>query len=210
MTVTINLLPWREERKEQQKREFFSILGLAIIVAFGLMLFIHMMIARQINFQEDINLYLKNEIHFLDGQIAQIKQLEEEKKKLLAKMEVIQQLQASRPEIVRLFDGIVRIVPSGLFLTNLSRVGSVVEFDGKAESNTRVSTLMRNIESSDLLTKPTLTVIQADDQSKPNANVVTDRLIEFNLQAIEVASNRANEQALPSSDPEQPAIPDQG
>lgn len=194
MTVTINLLPWREERKEQQKREYFSILGLAIIVAFGLMLCIHMFISRQITFQEDINLYLKNEINILDGQIAQIQHLEEEKKKLLAKMEVIQQLQASRPEIVRLFDGIVRIVPSGLFLTNLSRVGTIIEFDGKAESNTRVSTLMRNIESSQLLTKPTLTVIQADDPSRANANVAPDRLIEFNLQAIEVASNRQSEQ----------------
>lgn len=194
MTININLLPWREERKELQKREFISLLGLATLTASGLMLCIHVLISRQMNFQNDLNMYLKNEIKQLDQQIEQIKQLENEKKQLLAKMEVIQQLQASRPEVVRLFDGIANIVPSGLYLTNLTRTGLRILIDGKAESNTRVSTFMRNIEATSWLKSPELSLIQADetkqDENKQDdKSKSADRLIGFNLQAIEVLTD---------------------
>lgn len=187
--ININLLPWREELKEQQKREFFSMLGLAVIAASGLMLLIHIAIGRQITMQNEDNNYLKNEIKILDQQIEEIKSLDKEKKQLLAKMEVIQELQASRPEAVRLFDGVVRLIPPGLYLTSLSRTGERIQIDGKAESNTRVSTLMRNIEASKLLADPILSLIQADTQNDTDkASKVSDHFIGFNLQATEVGT----------------------
>lgn len=190
MTININLLPWREERKELLKKEFITMLVFGIVVSCGLVLIMHMTVARQIAAQNDNNNYLKNEIKLLDDQIAQIQSLEKEKQQLLAKMEVIQQLQASRPEVVRLFDDIVRIIPPGLYLTNLSRTGNHILIDGKAESNTRVSTFMRNIEASGLFKTPDLTLIQADDM-KADGKVMArpiDRLIGFNLKADEVVS----------------------
>jgi len=191
MTININLLPWREERKELLKKEFFTMLVFGIVVSCGLVLIMHMTVARQIAAQNDNNTFLKNEIKQLDEQIAQIQSLEKEKQQLLAKMEVIQQLQASRPEVVRLFDTVVRIIPPGLFLTNLSRTGNHILIDGKAESNTRVSTFMRNIEASGLFKTPDLTLIQADDMKNTDGKTPPrpiDRLIGFNLKADEVVS----------------------
>jgi type IV pilus assembly protein PilN len=190
MTININLLPWRAERKELLKKEFLTMLVFGIVVSCGLVLIMHMTVMRQIAGQNDNNTYLKNEIKQLDDQIAQIQSLEKEKQQLLAKMEVIQQLQASRPEVVRLFDAIVRIIPPGLFLTNLSRTGNHILLDGKAESNTRVSTFMRNIEASGLFKTPDLTLIQADDMKGDSkvAQRPIDRLIGFNLKADEVVS----------------------
>lgn len=190
MTININLLPWRAERKQQLKKEFVTMLVFGIVVSCGLVLIMHMTVARQIAAQNDNNNYLKSEIKLLDDQIAQIQSLENEKQQLLAKMEVIQQLQASRPEVVRLFDDVVRIIPPGLYLTNISRTGYQILIDGKAESNTRVSTFMRNIEASGIFKTPDLTLIQADDikaDGKVQARPI-DRLIGFNLKAEQVMS----------------------
>ncbi|MGD9591520.1 MAG: PilN domain-containing protein [Candidatus Berkiella sp.] len=192
MSININLLPWREEQKEQQKREFISFLGLGVVAATGLMLLVHMLIARQIAFQNESNTFLKNEITKLDQQIAQIQALKKEKQQLLARMEIIQQLQTNRPQIVRLFDGIIRTVPDGLYLTSLSRTGPNLVIDGKAESNTRVSTFMRNIESSNWLKNPVLTYIQADMAKDGSDKPVSDRMIGFNLQAVETVDTQAN------------------
>lgn len=185
--ININLLPWREELEEERKKEFLLLISVAAAMAASIILFVHIIISRQIQFQNDDNTYLKNEIKILEKQIAEIKAIDKEKKQLLEKMKVIQSLQASRPEVVKLFDGIVRLIPEGLYLTNLSRTADVVRIDGKAESNTRVSTLMRNIENSNLLKDPKLSMIQVDE-SKQDQKIVraTDRLIGFNLQAIEV------------------------
>lgn len=185
--VNINLLPWREEIKEEKKQEFLSILFLAVIVVAGMVLIIHMIIARQIRFQNEDNTYLKEEIKILDQQIQEIDSLDKEKKQLLQKMKVIQLLQASRPEVVRLFDGITRLIPQGLYLTSLSRSADVIKIDGKAESNTRVSALMRNIEASKLLTDPKLSLIQVDEQKQEGqTSHQVDRLIGFNLEAREI------------------------
>lgn len=192
MTININLLPWREELKEQQKREFLGLLGFGVIAAAGLMLLIHMLINRQIGFQQENNDYLKNEIKILDQQIAEIQALQNEKQQLLARMEIIQQLQTNRPQVVRLFDGIVRTVPDGLYLTNLTRTGPKIVIDGKAESNTRVSTFMRNIEASSWLKNPALTLIQADDKPGEKKIDHNDRMIGFNLQALQAVDEQAN------------------
>lgn len=190
MTININLLPWREELKELQKKSFLSMLGLGIVVTSGLVLCIHILINRQIGFQNENNDYLKNEIKILDQQISEIQRLQTEKEQLLARMDIIQQLQTNRPLVVRLFDVIVHTVPEGLYLTNLTRTGPKIMIDGKAESNTRVSTFMRNIEGSHWLNSPVLTLIQAEDQKEGNKQ--TDRMIGFNLQAIEAFDSQAN------------------
>ncbi|MBI2791558.1 MAG: PilN domain-containing protein [Gammaproteobacteria bacterium] len=206
MTININLLPWREELKIQQKKEFISLLGLAILAATGLILFIHMLISRQIAFQNENNDFLKNEIKKLDQQIAEIQALQKEKQQLLARMEIIQQLQTNRPQIVRMFDGIVHTVPEGLYLTNLSRTGPNVVLDGKAESNTRVSTFMRNIESSSWLKNPLLTLIQADSKEEKQGEKNSDRMIGFNLQAIETVDAQANLNKLLKEDKAQDQV----
>lgn len=206
MTININLLPWREELKIQQKKEFISLLGLAILAATGLILFIHMLISRQIAFQNENNDFLKNEIKKLDQQIAEIQALQKEKQQLLARMEIIQQLQTNRPQIVRMFDGIVHTVPEGLYLTNLSRTGPNVVLDGKAESNTRVSTFMRNIESSTWLKNPLLTLIQADSKEEKQGEKNSDRMIGFNLQAIETVDAQANLNKLLKEDKAQDQV----
>lgn len=196
MTISINLLPWREELKVEHQREFFTLLGLAVGFAVGLMLCIHMLVAKQITNQNNDNDYLKHQISLLDQQISEIQELEKEKRQLLARMDIIQQLQKSRPQIVRLFDGLVRIVPDGLYLTSVSRTGNKVLLDGKAESNTRVSTFMRNIESSGWLKSPLLSLIQTDEQKDKEAKdservSAIDRMIWFNLVANEVMDDGA-------------------
>lgn len=193
INININLLPWREALKEQQKREFLMMLGMSFLAAGGLVFCIHLWINSEISFQNEKNAYLKNEIAQLDQKISEIDALQKEKQQLLAKMDIIQQLQANRPQVVRLFDGIVKTVPDGLFLTNLARTGNNILIDGKAESNTRVSTFMRNIESSSWLKSPVLSLIQADE--KEGEKKQWDKLIGFNLQAIEVS----NVPALPTN-----------
>lgn len=200
MNININLLPWREALKEQQKKEYFSMLGLAVLLAVGLNMIIHMLVASKITFQEENNIYLKNEIQILDEKIAQINSLEKEKRQLLARMNVIQQLQASRPQVVQLFDSMARIIPKGMYLTNLSRKGDKIFIDGRAESNTRVSTFMRNIEASHWLTAPQLSLIKADEKDASGNIKWSDRLIGFNLQAVEVKkkAKKVSNTKLPS------------
>lgn len=199
MTININLLPWREALKEQQKKEFISMQGLAALSAIATMLIVHLLFNYQITFQGQINEYLKNEIKILDNKIAEIKALKKEKQRLLARMEIIQQLQTNRPQIVRLFNEIVKTVPEGLYLTSLTRTGNSILMDGKAESNTRVSTFMRNIESSKWLKNPILTVIQADNSKQTDS--FSDRLIDFKLQAEEVENGNSalDKNTTPSS-----------
>ncbi len=176
MTININLIPWREEQKEQDKKHFMILIGLcaglAAVIVFG----VHVMFSHQISYQKDLNDYLTKEIKILDKKIAEIDAIQKEKERLLARMDIIQQLQSNRPHVVRLFDNMVRTIPDGLFLLSLNRTNAQIAIEGKAESNTRVSKFMRNIESSDWLANPLLNVIQADENSP-------DSVIAFTLQA---------------------------
>lgn len=188
MSTHINLLPWREELKAQQKKELFVLLGAGGVASLILILFVHLCMKNSIEFQVDKNAYLKSQITILDQQIEEINSLKKEKEKLLARMEVIQELQSNRPHIVRLFDGITRTVPEGLFLTSLTRTDTKILIEGKAESNTRVSTFMRNIEAYDWLKTPLLSLIQADDNEKES------KYIGFNLEAVQVMKEKDKDQ----------------
>ena len=156
----INLLPWREAQRTERKLAFMVALGAgtgaAVIAAFGAYLMFGSMIASQ----ERRNALLHTEIRELDKQIEEINNLESAKQKFIARMEIIEKLQRSRPEIVHLFDEIVRTVPDGMYLTAVKQAEKHLKFEGVAQSSTRVSTFMRNIDGSDWLKNPDLERIE--------------------------------------------------
>ncbi len=156
----INLLPWREEQRKEQTRQFVTVLGLSAFLTAAIVFLVHMNIGGQISQQQARNKILKDEIAKLDVALAEIKGLEETKQQLLARMEVIQSLQQKRPQVVHLFDEIVRTVPEGIYLREIKQNGPVLTIKGVAESNGRVSAYMRNIDNSDWLATPKLKVIE--------------------------------------------------
>ncbi len=151
---SINLLPWREAQRKKRQRDFGISLGIAvgvgIAVVIGTVLFYNGLISEQ----RERNDRLTAEIRELDKSIEEIDGLERQKERLLARMEIINQLQKSRPEIVHLFDEIARRMPEGVYLTGMSQTGDRVEVQGVAQSSTRVSALMRAVDASDWLTDP--------------------------------------------------------
>ena len=165
----INLLPWREELREEHKRDFLIILVATIMATFILMVIFYLIVAGMVRSQGRVNTFLQQEIVILDSQIQEIQQLQETKQQLLNRMAVIQNLQAERPLAVRLFDEIVRIIPDGVYLNSIKKEEKKITLTGKAESNTRVSELMRNIEKSKWLIDPTLTEIKSDDKDNQRA-----------------------------------------
>ncbi|TDY03956.1 PilN domain-containing protein [Thiohalophilus thiocyanatoxydans] len=156
----INLLPWREELRRERQRQFLTTLVLSVILMGVIILGVHLRLAAMIDHQESRNRYLQNEISKVEKQIKEIDQIEEDKQRLLARMEVIQQLQRNRPEVVHLFDEMLDIIPDGVHLESMNQSGDKVVLNGVAESNARVSAFMRNIESSNWLTEPRLEVIE--------------------------------------------------
>lgn len=156
----INLLPWREELRAEKTRQFVSLLGMCIFMTAALIAAVHLNIANQIDHQQFRNNILTKEISKLDLALKEIKALEATKQELLSRMEVIQSLQQQRPQIVHLFDEFVRTVPEGIFLTSIKQSGNDLTINGIAESNGRVSAYMRNIDSSDWMATPRLSVIE--------------------------------------------------
>ena len=162
----INLLPWREERRKELTSQFVALaMGVAIIAALLVAAgWVHA--NGRVDHQKSRNQYLQNEIDILNTKLQEIKDLENTKQNLLARMNVIQELQRSRPEIVHLFEELVTTIPEGVWLLNIKQAGKNLTIDGKAESNARVSAYMRNLEASDWLKNPTLEVIQADEDTR--------------------------------------------
>lgn len=161
----INLLPWREARRQRRQRDFVSAVIAAVVLTLLVGFAVRMQYAHMIENQNRRNEFLTAEIRKLDKIIEEIKDLEAKKQDLLARMEIIQKLQESRPEIVRLFDEVVRAMPEGVFLVGLKQQGSRVTVEGRAQSNARVSALMRNIEDSDWIDSPQLLLIENKDQT---------------------------------------------
>jgi type IV pilus assembly protein PilN len=160
----INLLPWRESERKRKRQEFMLSLGAAIATAALVTLIGRWQMSSAISHQNDRNSILKDEIAELDKQIREIEGLEDQKRRLLARMEIIETLQRSRPEIVHIFDEIVRILPEGVYLTYLKQTGTRFEMRGVAQSSTRVSALMRNIDSSEWLADPALRIVETKDR----------------------------------------------
>lgn len=161
----INLLPWREELRKKRQQDFAAGIGLGVLMTMLILVLVYMYIEGMKEYQGRRNQILKDEIAVLDKKIAEIKEIEEKKQRLLTKIDVIQKLQESRPEVVHLFDELPRLTPEGVYLTKFTQIGIALQMDGKAESNARVSALMRAIDNSDWLNTPVLTVIKAQGKT---------------------------------------------
>ena len=157
----INLLPWRAERRKARQKEFVSMLGLAALGGVLASFLIVTYYSGRISNQAGRNEYLRAEITKVDTQIKEIEELDKKKGKLLARKEVIEQLQANRSQMVHLFDSLVRTIPDGVTLTSIKQEGEILTLGGRSQSNARVSTYMRNLEGSGWMTSPDLNVIEA-------------------------------------------------
>lgn len=165
----INLLPWREAERKRRRQEFiFASVG-ALLAAGVLTLVVNWQFDAAISNQNERNQVLKNEIATLDKEITEILGLEQQKQRLLARMQVIEQLQRSRPEVVHLFDQLVRTVPDGVYLTAVKQTGKRVQLNGVAQSSTRVSSYMRNIDASEWMADPALEVVETKGSSAAGA-----------------------------------------
>lgn len=178
--ATINLLPWREEYREQKKKEFFIQLGvaaaIAALVAFG---WVRMANASLENQQSRNNL-LKQEISSLEKQVEEIKDLKQKKQQLNDRIEVIMQLQGTRPLIVRYFDELAKSVPDGVYLTSVKRNGKILDIAGISESNNRVSSFLRQLSRSDFFDSPNLSSVtnQTKVGEKAKSFVISLSLVE--------------------------------
>jgi type IV pilus assembly protein PilN len=150
----INLLPWREAERVKRQRDFGVALGGAVVAGIAIIMLTMFAYSQMNSTQQSRNDRLTDEIAVLEKDIKEIDALERQKERLLARMEIIEQLQKSRPEIVHLFDELARQLPEGVYLTGMKQTGSRVEIRGVAQSSTRVSALMRQIDSSEWLSDP--------------------------------------------------------
>jgi type IV pilus assembly protein PilN len=166
----INLLPWREQRREQQRKEFLAVLGAVAAAGVLVALIGHLLINGQIDYQNERNQYLKTHIAALDKQVAEIKELQTRRNQLIDRMKVIQDLQGTRPLIVRIFDEIVRTLPDGVYFRGMERTGQLITIRGTAESNNRVSSLMRRLDASAWFSEPTLKGVKANPGFGEQAN----------------------------------------
>jgi type IV pilus assembly protein PilN len=164
--VKINLLDWRAELREKRRKRFFAVLILSALGALLTVLAGIGVLNQRVDHQKSRNELLRTEIADLDKQIIEIQELEKVKANLLARMRVIEKLQASRSAMVHFFDEIVNTLPEGVFLTNLKQSGQDVAIDGVAESNGRISTYMKNLESSQWFAEPNLIVIKTVERDK--------------------------------------------
>jgi type IV pilus assembly protein PilN len=158
----INLLPWRDAQRKERQVQFLIALGAATLVAALLAFLGYLMFSSMIDGQQRRNDRLRAEIKSLDKQIEEINSLEQSKQNFIARMDIIEKLQRSRPEIVHVFDQIVKTLPEGTYLTGVKQTDQRFRFDGVAQSATRVSAFMRNIDSSEWLQHPELQVVAAD------------------------------------------------
>jgi type IV pilus assembly protein PilN len=156
----INLLPWREERRKQQLKDFGIRCAFAALLGALTWYGFHSHYVGRIEYQNSRNKFLDTQIAELEKKIKEIQDLEKEKQRLIARMRGIEQLQTSRPGTVHLFDELVRTLPEGVSLKSISQKGGDITLVGTAQSNARVSNFMRNIEASEWLTKPELKVIE--------------------------------------------------
>jgi type IV pilus assembly protein PilN len=176
--ANINLLPWREERRQELKQAFLVVLGVVAGIAAVLVVLVHLGVNSSIEQQNSRNNYLQKNISELDQQVKEIQELEKKKQELLDRMKVIQELQGNRPIIVRIFDEMVRSLPDGVFYKKLERKADVIQLEGIAESNNRISSLMRRVNKSEWFAGPNLNAVKA----APNfGEQASDFSLSFNI-----------------------------
>lgn len=190
----INLLPWREELKKQRQNELVLMLAVAFAVGLGAWYAGHSYYDGLISYQNNRNRVLEREIAQLDQRIVKIKELEETKTKLKARMEVVQELQQGRPLVVHMMHQLAATLPDGVYLTSVKQTGSNIILTGVAESNARISNFMENLDTSGWLHDPRLNVIQVKDAQ-------SHRLSEYTLQVTQRTSALQEQAEKPSSKP---------
>lgn len=168
----INLLPWRERQRKERKLAFFVALGGATAAAMVATFAGYLVFQSQISAQESRNTRLRAEIMVLDRQIQEINNLESQKQRFIGRMQVIDKLQRSRSEVVHLFEEIATLVPDGVYLTSFKQSGRRLRFDGVAQSSTRVSTFLRNIDGSQWMKNSSLAGVESK-QGQTNGNSFT-------------------------------------
>ncbi len=161
MSARINLLPHREERRKRARQHFYFLAGGTLMVGALIVVAVHVFYGRKIDAQAERNAFLKSEMAKLDKEIAEIEQLKEKIRDLLARKQVIETLQSDRAQTVHLLDELVRQMPEGVYLRSIKQQGLRINLLGYAQSNARVSTLMRNIDGSTWLEKPLLVEVKA-------------------------------------------------
>ncbi len=183
----INLLPWREARRRVQQRRFALFAAGWTLSAAAVVLGGYLYVSDLIEAQQARNTFLKREIAQLDKSIASIKELKKEKQRLMARMEVIGELQGSRTAVVHMLDELARVVPGGVYFTALKQRGTVLEIEGVAQSNANVSDLMRYLDSAEWMGNPRLEVIESKDKRS------TTRSSRFVLRVEHVTGHEKNE-----------------
>ncbi|UXY16107.1 PilN domain-containing protein [Chitiniphilus purpureus] len=186
--IRINLLPHREQKRQARQRRYLAILGVAFAVAVGVVVAGWLVLSARVATQDERNLFLESENKKLDAEIAEIERLKAERAALLARKQVVERLQSNRAEAVRIMDQLVRQVPEGIYFSSVSQEGGKLRLVGYAQSNARVSTLMRSLNDSDIFELPVLIVVRATQQKN-------QRLSEFTLEVKIVRPDEKNADA---------------
>jgi type IV pilus assembly protein PilN len=185
----INLLPWRDTLKKEREIRFGIITGISIGLALLVILSVHLYMESAISYQKQRNKFLETEIKNAENQIAEIEELDQQKQRLIERMNVIQELEESRPMVVHLFDELVKRIPNGVYFTSMKQKGNKITLEGIAQSDARVSSLMANIESSLWLTNPKIYSIESKEDT--NRTLQTKRsLSEFKLEVTQTAPKK--------------------
>lgn len=187
--IRINLLPHRAEKRKARKVQFIALSVISLIAGVLLIGFVHAVMSAKIAYQERRNAYLKQEISILDKQIEEIKKLREQTQSLLARKSVVERLQGTRADVVHLLDQMLRILPDGVYIKNLKQNGNKITMTGYAQSNARVSTLMRAIEVSPWLDTPVLIEVHAANVA--GGSRVSEYTLTFNLTKEPVVESSA-------------------
>ncbi len=188
MTTRLNLLPWREMRRREQDRQLLTISIGAWLLMAVIVFYAHVHVSALIETQNKRNEFLSQEIAKVEEQIKEIAELKKRRADLLARMNVIQQLQADRTRVVRVFDELVQRLPEGVYFSSLKQSGPTLALTGVAQSNARVSALMRNLASSTWFSDPELEVINVRQRG-------SDRVSEFSVKVKNVAKQSPAQQA---------------
>lgn len=176
----INLLPWREWEREQRKNEFLVRMLLVVLVGAAIVFAVGWYLEKAIETQNQRNQFLQTKISALDTRIAEIKNLQQERQQLLDRMRVIQELQGNRPVIVHVFDELVRTLSKGVYYKSLKMEGNTINITGVAESNNRISSLMRNLNNSEWFSEPNLKGIKENADAGAQASDFTLIVVQTN------------------------------
>jgi len=162
----INLLPWRDELRKRREKEFIITAVIAALMMGGVVLGVHLHYESRIAYQDQRNTFIETEISALDRKIKEIENLKKERDSLIARTKVIQDLQAGRPEIVHVFDELVTTLPDGVYYTKVAQRGRGLNLQGVAQSNARVSSLMRSLNTSTWFENSVLVEIKTNPEKE--------------------------------------------